>query len=176
MTFAELLNRPYGPKSTGLLGGMPRGLRLADVQAYLCDGGDINQRTPHGDTLLILAASNLQLDIVTHLLQAGADINAQGHGGSTALHHAVDMECNTDTHRRPEPLLNASWLLDLVPSKFRPQNSEFRIDHAELPLTALLLRSGADETLRDHDNHTPRDTAALYGASPLARYTALPRG
>src|SRR5688572_10133179 len=97
MTLERLLSRSYGKESSSFWGGGPRGLTLEDVRRYLDEGGDVNGRFDSGDTLLINAASNLQMDIVRLLVARGADVNAKGSCAYTPLHHAVDMECNTQS-------------------------------------------------------------------------------
>ena len=145
MTFDQLIKRMT--RST-LTGGF-RGLRVDDVSAYLDAGGDVNARTGDGQTLLHLAADNGEVDVIRLLAARGADVSARGYGGSTPLHLAVDVDCNTSARdgRRA----------------------------TELPLTALLLALGADESLRNDDDETPRDIAAAYGDGELALYDALTR-
>jgi hypothetical protein len=150
MTLERLLSRSYGKESSTFWGGGPRGLTLGDVRRYLDEGGDVDGRLESGDTLLINAASNLEVEIVRLLVDRGADVNARGSHGYTALHDAVDMECNTQS----------------------------RADYgraSELPLTQLLLDAGADETLRDDDNETARDIAVAYGEAEARLYDSLPR-
>ena len=150
MTLERLLSRSYGKESSTFWRGGPRGLTLEDVQRYLDEGGDPNGRLESGDTLLHNAASNLDIEIVRLLIARGADVNAVGAHGYTPLHHAVDMECNTQSRK------------------------DYRRASA-LPLTQVLIAAGADETLRDNDNETSRDIAVAYGNSETLLYDSLPR-
>ena len=150
MTLEKLLSRAYGKESSSFWRGGPRGLTIEDVRRYLDAGGDVNGRFESGDTLLQNAASNLQTEIVKLLVARGADVNAKGSHGYTALHDAVDMECNT-------------------------QSREDYSRASELPLTQILIDAGADETLRDDDNETARDIAVAYGEAETALYDSLPR-
>ena len=62
---------------------------LERVQELIRSGASVNVRClPGDDTLLILAVSCAQKDIVLALLAAGADVNAKGVFGQTALHKA----------------------------------------------------------------------------------------
>jgi ankyrin repeat protein len=55
----------------------------------LAQGVDINARNPHGQTLLMLAASAGAYDLAQWLLAKGANLDAQDEAGRTALMHAV---------------------------------------------------------------------------------------
>jgi cytohesin len=151
MTFEKLMSRSFGKESSSFwsfsLG--PHGLRLKEVQQYLDDGGDPNHRTENQQTLLHIAADNCEMEIVELLLARGADINAKGFHGYTALHLAVDSECDTSSRdgRRA----------------------------TELPLTTLLMSRGADESIRNDDAETARDFAIAYGTRETALYDAIPR-
>jgi hypothetical protein len=150
MTLEQLLSRSYGKESLTFWRGRPRGLTAEDVRSYLDAGGDVNARLETGDTLLHNAASNLQIEIVRLLLARGANVNVRGAHSNTALHYAVDMDCNTQSRR----------------------------DYSRataLPLSQLLIDAGADETIRNDDNETPRDVAVAYGNVETKLYDAMSR-
>lgn len=63
---------------------------LTAVKQALTDGADPNAQEPEsGSTLLSLAALMGHTDIVTVLLEHGADVNAKSRDGGTALHAAA---------------------------------------------------------------------------------------
>ena len=150
MTLERLKSRSFGKESSGFWRGGPRGLTLEDVQRYLAEGGDVNGRFDSGDTLLLNATDNGQIEIMRLLMSHGADLNAKGYHGYTALHHAVDGDCNT-------------------------QNRDDYSRATDLPLTKLLIDAGADETVRDNDGQTARDFAVDYGQQEVALYDSLSR-
>src|SRR5262249_24018379 len=93
MTFEKLMRKSFREES--LWRGGPRGLRLKEVQRYLDEGGDPNRRTDSGDTLLHLATSNENIEVIELLLARGADVNARGYRGYTPLSLAVASDCDT---------------------------------------------------------------------------------
>jgi len=149
MTFDKLLSRSFGKESYPFWSNGPRGLDINDVRAYLESGGDVNQRSKSGDTLLHIAAWNGDLEIVQFLLAHGADINSRGNNGYTALHLAVDGDIDG-------PIQSGRAV-------------------TELPVARLLIEAGADESLRDDGGEIPRDTAVAYGKKPVEFYDAIPR-
>jgi ankyrin repeat protein len=148
MTFERLMSRAFGGESSSFWRGGPRGLTVEDVRQYLDEGGDPNRRADSGYTLLHIAADNYESEIVRLLVERGADLNARGYCGYTPLHIAVDADCNTSSRdgRRA----------------------------TELPLTALLLGFGADESVRDEDGETARDFALAYGSQEAELYDNIP--
>lgn len=64
---------------------------LADVDAWLQAGGDVNICNANRVTLLICAANCVWPKIVKHLLDSGADVHAHSHSGTTALARAAIM-------------------------------------------------------------------------------------
>lgn len=68
-----------------------RSLTHANVVRRLFSLADVNIRAKqHGQTALMLAVSHGRLDMVSMLLEAGADINIQDEDGSTALMCAAE--------------------------------------------------------------------------------------
>ncbi len=62
--------------------------KLAAVEKYLDDGGDVNLSSRNNGTLLIAAAFKGNARILTLLLDRGANIDAMDKDGETALHTA----------------------------------------------------------------------------------------
>jgi len=151
MTFEKLMSRSFGKESSSFwsLSLSPRGLQVKDVQQYLDNGGDPNQRTKDQQTLLHIAADNSDLEIVKLLIAHGAEVNTKGFRGYTPLHLAVDADC--DTSARDDRRLT------------------------DLPVTRILIESGADESIRDDEGEVPRDTAVACGKIAIQLYDAISR-
>ncbi|MCY1055535.1 ankyrin repeat domain-containing protein [Nannocystis sp. SCPEA4] len=72
-----------------LVGSVERGAADEVAAAVLADPALLSARTADGDTLLHVACWQKQAAIVAVLLARGADANARGFHGRTALHYAV---------------------------------------------------------------------------------------
>jgi ankyrin repeat protein len=64
---------------------------LAAVRDLIAKKADVNARWPGGSTCLMVAAYFGYADIVTYLLEQGAEVNAAGDQGETALHYAASV-------------------------------------------------------------------------------------
>ena len=62
---------------------------LAAIDALLTAGADINARDQHGQTALMNAATNGQVEVVRLLADRGADLNHRAKSGLTAVMLAV---------------------------------------------------------------------------------------
>jgi ankyrin repeat protein len=115
------------------------------IEALLAGGESpscIDQES--GWSALMLAAENQQLESTRTLLAAGADPNYAMPDGWTALHHAVDSECDGQSQTS-------------VPAEGR--------------LTALLVSAGADTNAvwtHGGQTQTPGDIASGYQCEPVA--------
>lgn len=58
---------------------------LQGVQKYAAEGFNVNEKTKHGKTALLLAASAGKAKVAEALIDLGADIQAQDNNGATAL-------------------------------------------------------------------------------------------
>ena len=63
--------------------------RDAILELIRSNKGNLNAQDENGDTELILAARNGELEIVQALIHAGADVNLPNHRGDTALIQAA---------------------------------------------------------------------------------------
>ena len=125
-----------------------RGLRPADIRAFLDGGGDVNcldQRS--GWTLLHFAAEDANPEVIRLLVASGAQLDLPDLGGQTPLHLAVDSDLDTSSRNGRRA--------------------------TAMPTTQTLIELGADETRRAADGATPCDFAAAYGQEAL--YDALSR-
>ena len=62
---------------------------IAQMEALLAKGAEVNARNPHGWTPLHVAAAGGDPAVIALLLQQGADVHAQSHIGTTALDNAT---------------------------------------------------------------------------------------
>lgn len=62
---------------------------LAEVQALLAQGADVNEKTESGVTPLMIAAGMNHIEVVRLLLSRGANVNARSPGDYTALMSAA---------------------------------------------------------------------------------------
>ncbi len=63
--------------------------RLSEVRRLIDSGANVNHISEFGNTPLIHAALGAHADVVSLLLQRGADVNAVDRGGFSALHCAA---------------------------------------------------------------------------------------
>ena len=101
---------------------------VAKANSLLGKGVAVNERDGEGNTALMIAAENVQGDIVRILLQKGADVNAQNKEGDTALMRAAsayagseDEESKdkktTPTARRKNIVQLAQAIINALPDK-----------------------------------------------------------
>jgi ankyrin repeat protein len=105
---------------------------LAIVTLLVRAGVDVNALHGNGATALFCAIEGMNLEIIEYLLQHGADVNARDTTSSTPLLHAVDVEW--------EEAFNVHGRLPTA-----------------APLTALLVRYGADVNAQNPAGFRPLD-------------------
>jgi ankyrin repeat protein len=163
--------------------------RLLDANPHLMEAREEEEhRTP-----LLVAAIYGRTDVVRLLLERGADINAGDDSDITALQYAAEegheevvsilLSCGADSSRRGSSGLTAlilssfSGRLDVVQHLLqhmagrgldeRNHNGRTALwgaclnNHVEV--ARFLLLAGADPTIADTDEETPRQAAARYG-------------
>jgi ankyrin repeat protein len=119
-----------------------RGLCLEAVQSYLEQGSDVDRKDPKMNwSLLHFAAEERSAEMIKLLARYGADLNALDKQGRTALHIAVDSECDSSSRNGTRP--------------------------DDLPTVKALLEMGASELVRANDGRTARDIACDYGEVAL---------
>jgi len=148
---------------------------LSRVQKLLTQD-NINCRDSAGrnSTPLHLAAGYNNLEVADHLLEQGADVNAQDKGGLIPLHNAssyghLDIAALLIKY---STIVNATDKWGFTPLHEAAQKGRTQ-------LCALLLAHGSDPTLKNQEGQTPLDLASaddvkclLQDAMPTA--TALP--
>ena len=113
-------------------------------------GGNANERMPHGQTILMVACKNQDLEMVRLLLDHGADVNATHEKGGTALESALVQENAMPNFELVELLVqrgadvNAKGSLSLTPlwAAYTIKSRSLRLDVAR-----LLVENGARDDL-----------------------------
>lgn len=126
------------------------------VRYLISKGADVNSSNQFGNTpLFVCAVENRSGGLATALIESGADVNAVDQNGNTCLLLASERNCGTE-------LLAAL----LAKSDVNAQNAHG--NHAlglacwkgcRVSVVELLLSSGANVMLRNHDSRTPQQLA-----------------
>jgi ankyrin repeat protein len=129
--------------------------RLDAVRQAVEKGIAVDAREDNGNTALMLAAFEGREAVVQYLLEQGADVNAANRGGQTALMAAASG---------PSPG-TVKLLLEKGADVNARENTEmftalmFAAAEGQLDNVRVLLRFGADKTLKDVDGETAADFA-----------------
>jgi ketosteroid isomerase-like protein len=162
----------------------------AKIRALVAAGADVNARFtgPHSETALHWAASSDDIEALDALLDAGADIEADGSviAGGTPIADAVAFGQWNAARRLLERGAHTNlWqaaalgLLDRVRDELRTtQPAQEDLDNAlwcaahggQRQTTELLLSRGADHAWVGHDNLTSAAAAERSGAHELAAW------
>jgi ankyrin repeat protein len=115
----------------------------------------VHSRTLWGDTALHLAVRSGESNMVTLLLEAGADVNAKGDSGVTALHLAAF----NGNMQIAEALLKAGSEVNAV--GFRHNDTPLHVAalHGHANVVKLLLAYGADANAENMLHKTPLQLA-----------------
>ena len=144
----------------------------AALQDLLSKGADVNARDDAGETLLIQAAAQGQLDVVTVLLKYKANVEAKGlySLGYTALVRAAEaghtavvkvlLDAGADPNARIGLGDTALTRAIHVPSE---------ANQGGVAVADELLRHGADPNGKDNHGETELIQAATYGAAGVAK-------
>ena len=130
------------------------------IEALLDAGADVRVRDQNGESPLHRAVELQDRRLVARLLELGADPNAAGLGGRTALHLAG---------WRPAPVLQELLAADAdVNARTLDGWSPLHSAATARDLTSLttLLATGADVNARDNDGETPLHQAARIRVLP----------
>jgi uncharacterized protein len=123
---------------------------------------NLNSTNQHGESALMLAAINNQLELAQLLIERGADVNK---AGWTPLHYAA-----VRGHRQMMRLLieNDAYIDSESPNGSTPL---MMAASSESPLAVkLLLEEGADPTLLNNDNASALDIALAKDRQQSAFY------
>jgi hypothetical protein len=118
---------PMEPREKALFQAVYAG-KLAEVQALVAKGAQVNFADGEQRTPLILAAYNGYTPIVEFLYEKGADVNAVDHDGMTALMYAAKRSFNE----------TAAFLLS--------KGAEVNLRNRKKGLTALMLAAAWGNT------------------------------
>ena len=133
----------------------------ADCVKLLIDAkADANAKDKDSTTALMAAAARGHLDVVTALLTAGANVNDQNTDGHTALMFAYNGKNQVETlwERYNQFVAEAKTTgseEEADDNGTGPIIREALDNHTAL--VDLLLKSGADATLKDKEGHTAKD-------------------
>lgn len=139
---------------------------LEKVKSFINNGFDVNQANEDGHTVLMLASFNGHTEICEYLLDKDAHIEARDPNGRTAL-----MFASTGPFPETVKLLLDS---DANPNsvdhveKFTPLMHAAAEGH--LDVVKILLKNGADKTLKDIDGDTAESFARQNNHTAVADY------
>ena len=117
------------------------------------------------------AASNPDPDIVSTLIEMGADLNAPDHEGKFPLHHAA-MNANPAVSGA---LLEAGADVNAPPGGFTPLH-QAALSNSNPAVLTFLISAGADVNARDGLGFTPLHKAARYNPHPEIITTLIEAG
>lgn len=172
-TVTRLLNQGFDPNAVNEQGQPALVQALRDespqVAAVLLAHPQLRLEatTPANETALMMAAIKGQVDFVKQLAERGAQINREGW---TPLHYAASS---------PEPAVVA-YLLDRgaaidAPSPNRTTPLMMAARYGAEDSALLLLKRGADRTLRNDQGLNAADFARAAGRDGLAQRLVAPR-
>ncbi|KAL3937966.1 MAG: hypothetical protein SGBAC_007027 [Bacillariaceae sp.] len=131
------------------------------VQMLIDAGASLHMKDKDGTNSLMAAAARGHLDVVSKLLAAGADINEQNVDGHTALMFAYNGKNQVDTLWERYNQFVSESQADEENKDDVDDNGTGRIIREALDshssLVHLLLKSGADATLKDKEGHVAKD-------------------
>ena len=125
--------------------------------ALLAAGANMNLKDQDGTTPLMAAAARGHLEVVKELLKAGASVNDQNKDGHTALMFAYNGKNQVETlfERYGQYVKESAEKEDVDDSGTGPIIKEALANH--VALVDMLLKNGADPSLKDKEGHTAKD-------------------
>jgi len=122
---------------------------------------DLNAKDKDSTTSLMAASARGHFDVVSILLAAGADVNEQNDDGHTALMFAYNGKNQVETLWErynqfvDDAKINGESKEDVDDNDTGPVIQEALKNH--LALVDLLIKSGADQSLKDKESHVAKD-------------------
>jgi len=141
--------------------------RPSSVRLLLQLGADPNRLDAHGDPIALIAAANSHGEILLDLWQHGMDVNARStSSGSAALHEAIS------SHREPALRFLVEHGANVNLQDDRGETALMKAACNDSPDAAswvdLLLRNGADRTIKNKSGQTAFDLAKACNAAKAA--------
>ena len=137
----------------------------AAVRELIAQGVDVDELDANGDPPVIQAAYLGYADVLRLLLEAGADVKAVDPGMKATGLHAAAYAGHANTAR-----LLIDYHVDV--DRQGPYNGYTALHDAiwqnNVDVARLLIDSGANLTLRNHQNQTPLDFARVKGSREIA--------
>ncbi|MCD0459592.1 ankyrin repeat domain-containing protein [Roseiconus lacunae] len=139
--------------------------KLELVKTCVEEGMDVNESDPQGRTPLAMAAYNGHEKVCRYLIDAGAEVNVLDREGRGPLYHASSLEAP----KTVSLLLDAGAEINSVDKV--EQFTALMVAAAEgnLEVAKVLLRKGADPTMKDIDGDTALDFAQEKGKPELVQ-------
>ena len=122
---------------------------------------DVNAKDKDSTTSLMAASARGHFDVVSIILAAGADVNEQNMDGHTALMFAYNGKNQVETLWErynlfvDEAKTNGESKEDVDDNDTGPTIQEALKNHTAL--VDLLIKSGADQSLKDKEGHAAKD-------------------
>ncbi|MGH0127285.1 UNVERIFIED_CONTAM: hypothetical protein FKN15_068513 [Acipenser sinensis] len=140
---------------------------LSDVKHLLATAGSVNQRNNEGVTLLHMACASGYRDVVSLLLENGADPQIADNNYWTPLHLAAKYG-----QRSLTMLSDVKHLLATAGSVNQRNDEGVTLLHMACAsgyrdVVSLLLENGADPQIADNNYWTPLHLAAKYGQTSI---------
>lgn len=131
----------------------------SQIIKYLIDhGADVNDTTSYGDTSLIRACEDGEIELIKYLIAKGADINQKGSLGATPLHEAA-----RNGHLEIVKLLIENGA-EISAKGYGNETPLFKAARGGyLQIMKLFLENGADIEAKDSRDNTPLMFAAWEG-------------
>ena len=123
---------------------------LETVKSLIDEGVDVNTADDYGITPLMQSVAGGNVDLVKYLLSVGANVDARDNDGSSALLHTVDQHGQVAGDPEVSP------------------------DYWEI--MRLLVKAGADVTVKDDNGETPLSLARGYQESEDGKTVKILQG
>jgi ankyrin repeat protein len=141
------------------------GGNLAVVEKALAQGYKPDTPDREGRTILMYAAFNGQTNVAERLIAAGVNVNAQDQSGSTALMFAASGPFASTV----QLLLDHGAKINTVDTKEHWSALMWAAAEGQVEIVELLLKNGADPSLKEVDGDTAESFAAKNGHTAVVK-------